>query len=133
MIRMSMRAFKIQMYYVLAILFLGWVATPFSQHFLGAGIGLLISMYCVWILGNRIERLGESVAKKKRAPSIGMLNRFAAAILGAIVMYEIEHHMVMWAFVVGILGGYLLMIVNLAYYSMKDAKEEEERRLRDDS
>ncbi|CAM4157812.1 ATP synthase subunit I [Bacillus manliponensis] len=133
MIRMSMRAFKIQMYYVLAILFLGWAATPFSQHFLGAGIGLLVSMYCVWILGNRIERLGESVAKKKRAPSIGMLNRFAAAILGAIVMYEIEHHMVMWAFAVGILGGYLLMIVNLAYYSMKDAKEEEERRLRDDS
>ena len=119
------------MYYVLTILFLGWAATPFSEHFLGAGIGIIVSMYCVWLLGNRIERLGESAAKKKKAPSIGMLNRFAAAILGAIVMYEIEHHMVMWAFAVGILGGYILMVINLAYYSMKDAKEEEEKRLRD--
>ena len=49
-----------------------------------------------------------------------MFNRFAAAILGAIIMYEIEHHMVMWAFAVGDYGGYFLIVVNLGYYSMKD-------------
>nr|WP_242236925.1 hypothetical protein [Bacillus cereus group sp. BfR-BA-01316] len=27
-----------------------------------------------------------------------MMNRFAAAILGAIIMYEIEHHNFMWTF-----------------------------------
>lgn len=52
-----------------------------------------------------------------------MMNRFAAAILGAIIMYEIEHHMVMWAFAVGIVGGYTLIVINLAYYSMKDANK----------
>ena len=31
--------------------------------------------------------------------------------------------MVMWAFAVGIMGGYFLIVVNLGYYSMKDEKE----------
>ena len=97
------------------------VNTVFST-LLGAGIGLIVSMYCVWLLGRRIEKLGDSIVKTK-APTLGMFNRFAAAILGAIIMYEIEHHMVMWAFAVGIMGGYFLIVVNLGYYSMKDEKE----------
>ncbi|YAR62885.1 ATP synthase subunit I [Bacillus cytotoxicus] len=123
MIRMSLRAFKIQMYYLLGIMLLGWAMTPFSAHFLGVGIGLLVSMYCVWILGRRIEKLGDSIVKKTKAPSLGMFNRFAATILGAIIMYEIEHHMVMWAFAVGIMGGYILIVINLGYYSMKDEQK----------
>ena len=51
MISMSLRSFKIQSYYILGILLLGWMITPFSAHFLGAGIGLIVSMYCVWLLG----------------------------------------------------------------------------------
>ncbi|AIK39039.1 ATP synthase subunit I [Bacillus pseudomycoides] len=123
MISMSLRSFKIQMYYLLGAMLLGWAMTPFSAHFLGVGIGLLVSMYCVWILGRRIEKLGDSIVKKSKAPTLGMINRFAAAILGAIIMYEIEHHMVMWAFAVGIMGGYFLIVINLGYYSMKDAKK----------
>ncbi|MRA64093.1 ATP synthase subunit I, partial [Bacillus thuringiensis] len=45
MISMSLRSFKIQSYYILGILLLGWMLTPFSAHFLGAGIGLIVSMY----------------------------------------------------------------------------------------
>lgn len=61
--------------------------------------------------------------KKEKAPMLGMINRFAAAILGAIIMYEIEHHDFMWTFVAGIMVGYFLIIINLGYYSMKDVKE----------
>lgn len=64
MIRMALRAFNIQMYYLLGAMLLGWVMTPFSSHFLGASIGLLVSMYCVWILGRRIEKFGDSIVKK---------------------------------------------------------------------
>ena len=43
---------------------------------------------------------------------LGMMNRFAAAILGAIIMYEIEHHEFMWTFTAGIMGdiSWLLLI-----------------------
>ncbi|MEH6890745.1 ATP synthase subunit I [Bacillus sp. JJ864] len=123
MISLSLQTFKVQTYYILALMLLGWGFTPFSPHFLGIGLGFLVSTYCVWILGRRIEKIGESIVNKSKSPTLGMINRFAAAILGAIIMYEIEHHMVMWAFAVGIMGGYILIVINLAYYSMKDTKK----------
>ncbi|MFA2809109.1 ATP synthase subunit I [Bacillus mycoides] len=123
MIRMALRLFNIQMYCLLGVMLLGWYITPFSTHFVGISIGLLVSMFCTWILGRRIEKFGDSIVKKEKAPMLGMMNRFAAAILGAIIMYEIEHHDFMWTFAAGIMGGYFLIIINLGYYSMRDAKK----------
>lgn len=123
MIRMALKSFNIQMYCLLGAMVLGWLMTPFSAQFVGVGIGLLVSMYCAWILGRRIEKFGNSIVKKEKAPMLGMMNRFAAAILGAIIMYEIEHREYMWTFAAGIMGGYFLVIINLGYYSMRDAKK----------
>ncbi|MGG1167529.1 MULTISPECIES: ATP synthase subunit I [Bacillus cereus group] len=123
MIRMALRSFNVQMYCLLGVMLLGWFMTPFPFHFVGISIGLLVSMYCVWILRRRIEKFGNSIVKKENAPMLGMMNRFAAAVLGAIIMYEIEHHEFMWTFAAGIMGGYFLIIINLGYYSMRDAKK----------
>ncbi|MGG3041829.1 ATP synthase subunit I [Bacillus anthracis] len=123
MIRMALRSFNIQIYCLLGVMLLGWLMTPFRAQFVGGSIGLLVSMYCAWILGRRIEKFGDSIVKKEKAPMIGMMNRFAAAILGAIIMYEIEHREYMWTFAAGIMSGYFLVIINLGYYSMRDAEE----------
>ncbi|MEV5111564.1 ATP synthase subunit I [Bacillus sp. LBA3-1-1.1] len=66
---------------------------------------------------------GDSIVKKEKAPMLGMMNWLAAAILGAIIVYEIEHHDFMWTFASGIMGGYFLVIINLRYYSMRDVGE----------
>lgn len=124
MIRMALRSFNIQIYCLLGVMLLGWLMTPFRAQFVGISIGLIVSMYCAWILGRSIEKFGNSIVKKEKAPMLGMMNRFAAAILGAIIMYEIEHREYMWTFAAGIMGGYFLVIVNLGYYSMRDEKEE---------
>ncbi|TCW42868.1 ATP synthase I subunit [Bacillus thuringiensis] len=123
MIRMALRSFNIQIYCLLGVMLLGWLMTPFSAQFVGVSIGLLVSMYCAWILGRRIEKFGNSIVKKEKAPMLGMMNRFAAAILGAIIMYEIEHREYMWTFAAGIMCGYFLVIINLGYYSMRDEKK----------
>ncbi|MCC2326801.1 ATP synthase subunit I [Bacillus wiedmannii] len=123
MIRMALRSFNIQIYCLLGVMLLGLAMTPFRAPFVGISIGLLVSMYCAWILGRRIEKFGNSIVKKEKAPMLGMMNRFAAAILGALIMYEIEHHEFMWTFAAGIMGGYFLVIVNLGYYSMRDAEK----------
>ncbi|MEF7556648.1 ATP synthase subunit I [Bacillus thuringiensis] len=123
MIRMALRSFNIQIYCLLGVMLLGWLVTPFRAQFVGMGIGLLVSMYCAWILRRRIEKFGDSIIKKEKAPMLGMMNRFAAAILGAIIMYEIEHREYMWTFAAGIMGGYFLVIINLGYYSMRDGKK----------
>lgn len=123
MIRMALRSFNIQIYCLLGVMLLGWLMTPFRAQFVGISIGLLVSMYCAWILGRRIGKFGNSIVKKEKVPMLGMMNRFAAAILGAIIMYEIEHREYMWTFAAGIMGGYFLVIINLGYYSMRDEKE----------
>ncbi|HDR3650520.1 ATP synthase subunit I [Bacillus sp. SM-B1] len=123
MIRMALRSFNIQIYCLLGVMLLGWLMTPFRAQFVGISIGLLVSMYCAWILGRRIEKFGNSIVKKEKAPMLGIINRFAAAILGAIIMYEIEHREYMWTFAAGIMSGYFLIIINLGYYSMRDEKE----------
>lgn len=66
MIRMALRSFNIQMYCLLGVMLLGWWMTPFSAQFVGISIGLLVSMYCAWILGRRIEKFGDSIVKKKK-------------------------------------------------------------------
>lgn len=65
MIRMALRSFNIQMYCLLGVMLLGWLVTPFSAQFVGISIGLLVSMYCAWILGRRIEKFGDSIVKRK--------------------------------------------------------------------
>lgn len=111
MIRMALRSFNIQMYCLLGVMLLGWWMTPFSAQLVGISIGLLVSMYCAWILGRRIEKFGDSIVKKEKAPMLGMMNRFAAAILGAIIMYEIEHREYMWTFAAGIMVGYFWLLL----------------------
>ncbi|MED0947302.1 ATP synthase subunit I [Bacillus mobilis] len=123
MIRMALRSFNIQIYCLLGVMLLGWLVTPFPAQFVGISIGLLVIMYCAWISGRRIEKFGDSIVKKEKAPMLGMMNRFASAILGAIIMYEIEHREYMWTFAAGIMGGYFLIIINLGYYSMRDEKK----------
>ncbi|MED1299642.1 ATP synthase subunit I [[Bacillus thuringiensis] serovar konkukian] len=120
MIRMSLRTFRIQMYCLFLIFFIGWASTPFSRHFLGLGIGLLISKYCIWILGRRIEQLGENIIQRRKIASLGTLNRFAITILGTMLMYKMDYDMIIWTFVVGIMVGYLLIVINLAIYNMQD-------------
>ena len=121
MIRMALRSFNIQMYCLLGIMLLGWLVTPFSAQFVGISIGLLVSMYCAWILGRRIEKFGDSIVKSKSTDAWNDKS-VRTAILGAIIMYEIEHHEFMWTFVAGIMSGYFLVIINLGYYSMRDEK-----------
>jgi len=107
LIQEALRVYRLQLYVIFSGLLLMWTITPF---------------------GKQVEKLGKSIVMKKKAPGLGVLNRFAAAILGAIIMYEIEHEMEMWAFGTGILGGHFLMIANLAYANMQLVKEEEKQR-----
>jgi ATP synthase protein I len=119
-------AFKVFLKQLVVVIFPlltgGWLFTPFSPHFFGAAVGVFVSLYCMWVLGRRINKMEQRIQEGKRVPSLGFLNRSAAAVLGAIILYDLEHHMAMEAFAAGILGGYFLMVINLGYLSVQEAK-----------
>ena len=58
------------------------------------------------VISSQSGETREKYRNEGKGSWIRVLNRFAAAILGAIIMYEIEHEMEMWAFGTGILGGH---------------------------
>ena len=60
-------------------------------------------MYCAWILGRRIEKFGDSIVKESTDARNDKSVR--DQMLGAIIMYEIEHHEFMWTFAAGIWVG----------------------------
>ena len=55
MISMSLRSFKIQSYYILGILLLGWMLTPFRHIF--RRWNWAYYKYCVWLLGEELRSL----------------------------------------------------------------------------
>ena len=67
-----------------------------------------ISCKCILplVISSQSGETREKYRNEGKGSGLGVLNRFAAAILGAIIMYEIEHEMEMWAFGTGILGGH---------------------------
>lgn len=75
-------------------------------------------------VGQTDSENGGAACCRKQMPSLGFLNRFAATVLGAIILYELEHDMVMEAFAAEIMGGCFLMTFNFGYFSMQEAKGE---------
>ena len=103
MIQEALRVYRLQLYVIFSGLLLMWTITPFGKQVTGFGIGLAVSAYCLWLLAQS----GETREKYRNEGKGSWIRSFKpiAAILGAIIMYEIEHEMEMWAFT-GILGGH---------------------------
>ncbi len=125
MINQSFRLYKIQLLVLFAICLLGYLASAYNHHFKGMGIGLAVGFYCMWLLARKIEKITENAVKgEKKFLSLGMATRATAVILGAMLMNQLGHNLIMWTFATGVLVGYFLFIINLAYYSYNSAKEE---------
>jgi ATP synthase protein I len=124
MINIAFKKFMLQLSAIFPLLFLGWQFTSYKDHIVGFGTGLIVSMYCMWLLARRIDQMGEAIVRNKKAPRLGTVYRFSAAILGAILLYELELEMTMGAFIGGIMFGYALMLITLAYYTHLNEKKE---------
>jgi ATP synthase protein I len=129
MINIAFKKFMLQLSTIFPLLLIGWQFTPYKDHIIGFGIGLIVSMYCMWMLGRRVDKVGEAIVGKRKAPRLGTVYRFSAAILGAILLYELELEMTIGAFIGGIMFGYALMLITLAYYTHLNGKKENTKKI----
>lgn len=125
MVTKSLRLFIKQIIILLAICLFGYFITPFANHFKGLGIGLAVSLYCMWLLARKVERVTENAANGGgRFASLGMASRVAVVLLGAFFMSRWGHSLIMWTFAAGVLGGYFLIVINISFYNYQESKKE---------
>jgi ATP synthase protein I len=125
MMEIAVRNFKKQTLYLLALLVLGWGFTSYSSQFLGLILGVSFSFYCISYLARKVVSFGEKVVKNIRVRSLGMLSRFAAAALIALIAGKYENYISYMALLLGIVIGYSIIVINLVYYNLIHSSESE--------
>ena len=118
---------KKYMYYLLALLVLGWGFTSYKDVFLGLIIGTIFSFLSLRIIARRTDKLldrvtnGENV--KFKATAVSTYSRFAT--IGLLILFAAKYQelIAMWGLGVGLLTGYLVMIIDFLYLEYKSREE----------
>nr|WP_295973226.1 ATP synthase subunit I [uncultured Bacillus sp.] len=116
-------------YFLLAILVLGWGFTDYQTIFLGLILGTVISLFNLWHLARRTEKFGEAVSKGKggKKRSLGMFTRMAAAILGVIIAMEFPEYFHVLSVVFGLMAAYIVIMIDSFFQLFKIHKQQRKR------
>lgn len=115
------------MLYWLAILVLCAGFLPYTRIFLGLILGSSISLYNLWLLQYKSEKLGETIAAGRKSRSgLGTFSRMAAAVLAVVIAMRFEEYFHLYAVIIGIVSSYLIMMIDFIVYqiTMRNQKED---------
>lgn len=107
------------MFYLLALLVLGWGFLPWKPVFQGLLLGSVLSFYNLWTMQRKIYKLGEhsteSSNEKKRKPNLGTFTRFATAALAAVIALQFEEHFHIISVVLGLMTAYFVILIDYLF------------------
>lgn len=110
------------MFNLLAIFVLGWGFTDYQTIFLGLILGTSVGFFNMRFLMKRTVRFGEAVVEGRKARSLGMFTRMAAAVLGiAIVLWFPEtFHLI--SFVIGLMLCYVVIMIDFFVQALRSRR-----------
>ncbi|MGF9963969.1 ATP synthase subunit I [Bacillus rhizoplanae] len=118
---------KKYMYNLLALFVLGWGFTSYKDVFLGLIIGTIFGFLSLRIVAHKTDRLLDRVTQgeniKYKATAVSTYSRLAAIGLLILFAAKYQHLMAMWSLGVGLLTGYLVMIIDFLYLQYKSREE----------
>ncbi|WP_205439462.1 ATP synthase subunit I [Halobacillus ihumii] len=104
------------MFYLLALLVLGWGFTPWQPIFLGLLLGSILSFFNLWLMQKKITKLGETSAKgEKPSRGIGTLTRLATGALAAVIVLQFEEHFHLVSVVLGLMTAYFVIFIDYLF------------------
>lgn len=117
-------------YYLLALFVLGWGFTPYQRVFLGLAIGILVSFVSLSLVAKRTDKLMDRVLKTKetqiryKATAVSTYSRLAA--IGLVILFAVRYpqYIEVWGFALGLMTGYLVMIIDYIYLQYIKGREE---------
>ncbi len=100
---------------LLSLYLIGWVATPYKPVFMGLLIGTALSLYNIWLLVRRMARFSRNIDEGKKAQSLGMLQRMAAAVLGVALAMEFPEQIHLISVVIGLMTAYIVIMIDYLF------------------
>jgi ATP synthase protein I len=100
-------------FFILALFVIGWGFTPYHSIFLGLILGTSFSLYNLWILARRQQRIGQAITEGKKIKSFGTFTRFAVAILAIIIAMEYPHIFHVTSVILGLMTSYVVIMIDL--------------------
>ena len=110
---------KRALFFLLAMLALGWGFSPWPTVFAGLILGVLFGLYNFWILTRRMERFDRALANGKKAPSLGSGLRFASGIAAAAIAVSLPETFNLIATVIGLMIPYLFLLAERIISQLK--------------
>lgn len=114
---------------LLALFVIGWGFTPYPTIFLGLILGSVISVFNLWSMHSKVNRLGQTIVeniakkedeKKKRAPSLGSLQRLAAAALAVVIAMRYPDTFHLISVVIGLMTYHFVIMIDLLFQSIRN-------------
>ncbi|MDQ0482332.1 ATP synthase subunit I [Guptibacillus hwajinpoensis] len=98
--------------YLLAIFVMGWGITSYKAIFLGLILGTILSIYNLFNMYRKVDRLGEATVKGTKARSLGLLTRQAVAGLAVLIALRYPEYFNLLGVVSGLMTTYLIILID---------------------
>jgi len=110
--------------FVLSASVLAWGFTDYKAAWAGFALGTAVSLFNAIHTARKIDRLAEAVLSgKKKGHSLGMLARFAASALAAVIALRYPEHFHILFTVIGLMASQILALVYSFFQLMKTSPD----------
>ncbi|WP_432354067.1 ATP synthase subunit I [Sporosarcina sp. A2] len=109
---------KRALFFLLALLILGWAFTGAKEIFAGLLLGLIFGLYNFWILIRRMEQFDRKLDQGKKV-SLGSGLRFASGVAAAAIAMSMPEYFNLISTVIGLMIPYVLLLADRIFYHVK--------------
>lgn len=107
------------LFFLLALLVLGWGFTEWKTVFAGLILGSLFGLYNFWILVRKSKQYERAIAEGKKRASLGSTLRFASGIAAAAIATAMPEQFDLISTVIGFVIPYVLFLGERIIYHVR--------------
>lgn len=108
---------RVWMLFILVFFIVLAMMMPQKALFIGLVLGGIISFYNLWLLQRKTNVQGEAAASIGKRKGLGMISRFAAAALGALLALRMELSLV--GYIIGLMTAYPVIVIDYLWFNRK--------------
>ncbi|MDM5201377.1 ATP synthase subunit I [Fictibacillus enclensis] len=109
--------------FMLSFFVLGYGVTSYQSIFLGLSFGTLFSLYNLWSMYSRIERLGQAVINQQKVRTMGSLSRLLVGGLAVLIAMRYPQFFNLLSVVIGLMTVYIIMLIDSLTKTIRTSKE----------